>query len=84
MSKPIRQRVTWRALLEQVRTLYDFTMPNETPTEPAQLDPAQVQPVLVNLVKNAIEAGCATSDVWVPSSASTADRCSRCAIAAPA
>lgn len=65
LPKPVRQPLQWAPLLEQVRALYDFTMPAEVPPEPSLLDAAQVQQVLVNLVKNAIECGCAAAEIRV-------------------
>jgi nitrogen fixation/metabolism regulation signal transduction histidine kinase len=57
LPRPVRREVPWRSLLEQVRALYPFSVPRELPEQPAFVDPAQLQQVLVNLLKNAVEAG---------------------------
>jgi nitrogen fixation/metabolism regulation signal transduction histidine kinase len=65
LPQPLRQPLQWRPFLEQVRGLYGFVMPGELPEQPASLDPGQMQNVMVNLLKNALESGSAPDQVRV-------------------
>jgi nitrogen fixation/metabolism regulation signal transduction histidine kinase len=64
LPKPVREPVRWRPLLEQLRVLYPFSDDGVVDSV-AQLDPAQIQHVLVNLIKNAIESGSPTGEIRV-------------------
>ena len=57
LPRPSKQRASWQQLLSGVRALYPFEIEGELPSEPGWFDPAQLQQVLINLVKNAAEAG---------------------------
>ncbi len=54
---PVRRPVSWPALLESVGRLFPFRPGGEMPSETAFVDPVQMQQVLINLLKNAAEAG---------------------------
>jgi two-component system nitrogen regulation sensor histidine kinase NtrY len=57
LPKPSKQPSAWKDLLNGVRALYTFEIEGELPLEPAHYDPGQMQQVLINLIKNAAEAG---------------------------
>lgn len=52
-------------LLEQLRALFPAVQLPEPPAHPAHLDAAQLEQVLLNLIKNAIEAGSEPGEVTV-------------------
>ncbi|MDB4980011.1 MAG: hypothetical protein JWM82_763 [Myxococcales bacterium] len=54
---PARRAVPWRELLAGIEGLYPFTVDGALPAAPAFADPAQLQQVLINLLKNASESG---------------------------
>jgi signal transduction histidine kinase len=56
LPDPRPQDVDWASLLAGVRALYPFELDGEIPQGHAHLDPAQIQQVLINLLKNACEA----------------------------
>jgi two-component system nitrogen regulation sensor histidine kinase NtrY len=56
LPSPTRQWVKWREWLEGPQELYSFELVGDTPTAPAFFDPSQLQQVLINLLKNAVEA----------------------------
>ena len=49
----------WEEFLAGVRLLYAFSLEGVLPVAPGFFDPAQLQQVLINLLKNAVEAGSA-------------------------
>jgi two-component system nitrogen regulation sensor histidine kinase NtrY len=57
LPEPRREEVELAAFLEQVRRIEPFTLRGPVPGRTAAFDAAQMQQVLVNLVKNASEAG---------------------------
>jgi nitrogen fixation/metabolism regulation signal transduction histidine kinase len=64
LPAPRPERVSWRAFLEGVHGVYPFTLEGEPP-EHGTFDPAQMQQVLINLLKNASEAGSPPEEVKV-------------------
>jgi nitrogen fixation/metabolism regulation signal transduction histidine kinase len=64
LPKPRRETVAWRELLEAVRRVTPFVI-EPLPSHDARIDRAQIEQVLINLVKNAREAGSAETDVVV-------------------
>lgn len=65
LPKPRRQVVHWDEFLEGVRRLTPFRLEGAPPEEPGWFDPAQLQQVLINLLKNAYEAGSPAEEVTV-------------------
>ena len=56
LPRPVRQRVRWSDLLDSVGRLFPFRLAGPLPEETAWVDPAQMQQVLINLLKNAAES----------------------------
>jgi len=56
LPQPRPVSVTWGPFLEQVRAMWPDLTVEKAPDRPATLDPAQIQQVIINLVKNAYEA----------------------------
>ena len=56
LPSPRKEPTRWEAILDDVRALYDFRIEGDTRAE-AYVDRAQMQQVLINLVKNAHESG---------------------------
>jgi two-component system, NtrC family, nitrogen regulation sensor histidine kinase NtrY len=65
LPQPRKQEVSWSELLEGVRRLYPFSLEGPLPAGKAAFDPTQIQQVLINLLKNAHEAGSPEGDVRV-------------------
>lgn len=63
LPQPRRQRVRWDSLLSAVGPLYPFRLDGPLPAEDVEVDPAQLQQVLVNLLKNAHESGSPAGEV---------------------
>jgi len=57
LPRPRAEPVAWAPVLATVQSLYHFTIEEPLPDTPGWFDPAQLQQVLINLVKNAHEAG---------------------------
>jgi nitrogen fixation/metabolism regulation signal transduction histidine kinase len=56
LPAPRKQLTRWDEILDDVRALYDFNVEGDTGAE-VLVDRAQIQQVLINLVKNAHESG---------------------------
>jgi signal transduction histidine kinase len=54
---PQRREVPWGAFLDEARALCPFRLEGELPRAPGHFDPALLQQALINLLKNAHEAG---------------------------
>ena len=65
LPKPRREAIRWRSLLEPLRSILRFTIDEPLPEHDAFVDCAQLERVIINLVKNAKEAGSADDDVHV-------------------
>lgn len=63
LPEPQRQAVAWDTFTEQLHMFNAFTLQGELPNEPGYFDAAQLQQVVVNLLKNAQESGTTTSDI---------------------
>jgi len=54
---PAKQESRWDALVESLRPLYSFQIVGKLPERRGMFDAGQMQQVLINLLKNAVEAG---------------------------
>ncbi len=63
LPRPRREQVPWPKLVASLEGLYPFHVEGALPERPGDLDPGQLQQVLVNLLKNASEAGSAPEDI---------------------
>jgi len=54
---PTKQESRWDALVDSLRPLYSFQVEGKLPERPGLFDAGQMQQVLINLLKNAVEAG---------------------------
>jgi len=55
--------VAWEVLLERLRVVVAFKLVSTPPQRPASFDTAQMEQVLINLLKNARESGSALDDI---------------------
>ena len=62
---PVRKPVSWPDLLDPVGRLFPFRRIGALPEGPALVDPGQIQQVLINLLKNAAEAGGPADEIGV-------------------
>ena len=65
LPRPQKREVDWADFLEGVQRMTPFALDGRPPAEPGHFDPAQMQQVLLNLLKNAYEAGSADGEVKV-------------------
>jgi two-component system nitrogen regulation sensor histidine kinase NtrY len=65
LPKPRPEKVAWRELLESVQRLMPFRIAEPLPEHSANLDRTQLEQVLINLVKNATDAGSAADEIEV-------------------
>lgn len=63
LPAPRPETVPLQPFLESVRGLFPFTLTGEVATATAVFDPAQMQQVVINLLKNAEESGSARHDI---------------------
>ena len=63
LPAPRLQRVPWESFIASLRQTVTFSGPATLPDRNGWFDPAQVQQVLINLLKNAHESGSASADV---------------------
>jgi signal transduction histidine kinase len=56
LPAPQPRSAEWRPLLEQIATLHPRALVAEAPARPAYFDPAQLEQVLLNLIRTAEEA----------------------------
>jgi two-component system, NtrC family, nitrogen regulation sensor histidine kinase NtrY len=57
LPQPRREDVDWKEFLDQLGQHYAFTLSEPPPTQPGKFDRAQLEQVIINLLKNAHEAG---------------------------
>lgn len=57
LPAPSCETVQWRQLTDRLAPLHQFTLRGELPARPGYFDPVQIEQALLNLFKNAAEAG---------------------------
>lgn len=65
LPAPQIETVEWRPFMHSIGEMAGFVLKGSLPQEPGRFDPAQLQQVLLNLLKNAAEAGCSHRDIEV-------------------
>jgi nitrogen fixation/metabolism regulation signal transduction histidine kinase len=65
LPKPRPAPVAWPELLARVGAVATFTLRGEAPRALAYFDPAQIEQVLINLVRNAAESGSPPGEISV-------------------
>lgn len=65
LPRPAPRAVDWAPFLDGVRALFAFTTSGALPERPGWFDPGQMQQVLINLLKNAVEAGSPESETAI-------------------
>ena len=63
LPKPRMRPVEWPLFIADLKKLCDFRVLGETPDTPINFDPVQMEQVLINLLKNAVESGSATDEI---------------------
>ena len=56
LPEPSRERVEWQTFLDHLQQMFQFRLEGKLPGEAGYFDPSQMQQVLINLLKNALEA----------------------------
>lgn len=65
LPAPQPEAIDWKPFLETLREMAAFRVKEPLPGEPGWFDPAQVQQVMLNLLKNASEAGSSVEETEV-------------------
>jgi len=65
LPKPRQQEVRWQPFLEQLKPVLGEIGFAPAPGSSGWFDPTQLQQVLINLVKNAREAGSPDAEIWL-------------------
>src|SRR5688500_3061121 len=65
LPRPNAEGVDWHAFLKALHNTSPFTIVGAIPSRAAMFDPAQIEQVLINLIKNAVEAGTSSDAIEV-------------------
>lgn len=65
LPRPLPEAVDWHAFLKALQHTLSFAILGNVPARPGFFDPAQIEQVLINLIKNAIEAGAAPDTIQI-------------------
>ncbi|WP_096085399.1 sensor histidine kinase [Agaribacterium haliotis] len=60
---PTKVSVPWRGFIESLKASYEFVVRDNLPKSPGFFDPAQLERVLINVLKNAHDSGSAVKDI---------------------
>lgn len=63
LPEPQQQEVDWKSFTDQLAMFNHFNLSGNLPEKPGYFDTAQLQQVVMNLLKNAQESGSATTDI---------------------
>lgn len=63
LPAPRTESIDWAGFVQRLRSQVQFAVEGALPAEPARFDPAQIEQVLINLVKNAHESGSPPDEV---------------------
>jgi len=63
LPEPQQQEVDWKSFTDQLAMFNHFNLSGNLPEKPGYFDAAQLQQVVMNLLKNAQESGSATTDI---------------------
>jgi nitrogen fixation/metabolism regulation signal transduction histidine kinase len=63
LPRPQPEEIDWAAFLRSLQETAPFRLTREPPSKPGVFDPAQMEQVLINLLKNAREAGAPTDSI---------------------
>jgi len=63
LPRPTPREVPWRDLVDGLARLYAFKVGGDVPSRPGWFDPAQLEQVCINLLKNAAESGSAPDEI---------------------
>ncbi len=63
LPQPRPERVDWAPFVARLRGTAEFALAGDAPEAPAWFDPAQIEQVLINLLKNAHESGSPAAEV---------------------
>ncbi|HEV8435371.1 MAG TPA: ATP-binding protein [Thermoanaerobaculia bacterium] len=64
LPEPRKKKTSWSEVIQSAQLLYPFRVEG-APAIECEIDPAQMQQVLINLIKNAHESGSAADDIVV-------------------
>lgn len=56
LPEPKKEKVAWKGFLSRLQELYPYRLEGEPPATDGFFDPTQIEQVLINLLKNAVEA----------------------------
>jgi two-component system, NtrC family, nitrogen regulation sensor histidine kinase NtrY len=65
LPQPRSGEVHWRPFLQSLKAVTPFTVTNVLPSDPGWFDASQLEQVVINLLKNATEAGSAADEIEV-------------------
>jgi two-component system nitrogen regulation sensor histidine kinase NtrY len=65
LPRPTPRPVAWRELIDGLAKLYTFKVAGDVPAEPGWFDPAQLEQVCINLLKNAAESGSPADEIML-------------------
>ena len=65
LPMPTKTENHWDLLIEGLRPLYSFKISGTIPDRPGMFDAAQMQQVLINLLKNAVESGGPSDEIAI-------------------
>jgi nitrogen fixation/metabolism regulation signal transduction histidine kinase len=65
LPRPRLAATAWETFIDELRRAYTFELQGSLPRQPGQFDTAQLEQVLINLLKNAHESGSSAQDIRV-------------------